>query len=176
MRITSVRIAGIMLSLLVAQSACKADTIGISLTQSSLPATAGSAVTFSGTLANSTAATVFLNSAGINLSGSFSPSDEDTTPFLVNAPFSLGPGGSTSSIGLFTIDVPRSIASGLYSGTFTVLGGTDENAQDVVGSADFTVQIGSTSPVPEPGSISFLVIGAICITSCARRRFAEVKA
>lgn len=53
-------------------------------------------------------------------------------------------------IDLFAIDIPAPFVAGRYSGTFGVLGGSDENAQDVLGSVDFSVQVRNTSTVPEP--------------------------
>lgn len=144
---------------------CKADTLTISLTpifQSGMP---GDVLTFSGTLSNSSGSTVFPNSAGINLSGAFDPTDEDTSPFFNNAPFFLVSGDSTSLIDLFTVSIPNPFLSGQYSGTFTVLGGADEDAQTIVGSADFTVQVGTTNVVPEPNSGCLLAIGLVVLST-----------
>ena len=130
---------------------CHAATININLTPPLLSGFPGSTVTFSGTLTNTTASTVFLNFAGINLSGGFTPADLDTGPFFANAPLSLAAGESTPRIGLFAIDIPNPFADGPYQGTFTVLGGLNANAQNTLGSANFTVQV-----VPEPCSVALV--------------------
>ena len=149
---------------------CRADTVNIDLTSALLSGPPGTVLTFNGTLSNTSASTVFLNSAGINLSGAFTPADEDPTPFFVNAPISLDAGDSTSAIDLFTIDIPDPFTPGLYSGTFTILGGADGNAQDILGSADFTVQV--TSAAPEPSMYGLLLASclALAVVQLARKR------
>ena len=128
-------------------AACNADVIAVSLDPPLLSGVPGTSLTFSGTLLNSTGATLFLNSVELNLSGGFLPTDEDTTPFFVNAPLFLGGNASTLSIDLFTISIPNYVVQGPYSGTFDLLGGADENAQDTIGEENFTVQVAN---VPEP--------------------------
>lgn len=137
---------------------CRADTIGVSLTSTVLSGSPGSALTFSGILANLTGSTVFLNSAGINLVGPFTPADQDTSPFFANAPLFLTGNGSTPVIDLFTINIPNPFAAGTYIGTFTVLGGADGDAQDVVGSVNFAVQA-----VPEPAVDSLLIAALLML-------------
>lgn len=153
-------------SLMLFSGICYADMVNINLASDLLSGSLGSDLTFSGALLNTTGSTVFLNSAGINLAGAFTPADEDTGPFFANAPLSLAAGGSTSVIDLFTIDIPSPFISGQYSGTFTILGGADGNAQDILGSTDFTVQVtGSTVPEPNPRS---LLIAACLMLAVAR--------
>jgi len=149
-------------SFLVLCGICRADTIGITFTSSLLAGPPGSALTFNGTLSNLTASTVFLNSAGINLAGAFTPGDQDTSPFFINAPLSLTGNGATPAIDLFTIDIPSPFTTGSYAGTFTVLGGADANAQDTSGSANFTVQAGG-APVPEPGAGSLFIAASVVL-------------
>lgn len=141
-------------SLILFSGICYADMVNINLTAALLSGSPGSAVTFSGILLNTTGSTVFLNSAGINLAGAFTPADDDTGPFFANAPLSLGAGGSTAVIDLFTIDIPSPFIPGQYPGTFTILGGVDVTAQDILGSTGFTVQVtGGTVPEPSPRSL-----------------------
>jgi|SRR5579872_1791047 len=146
---------------------CQADTISINLTSTFLSGSPGSTIPFGGILSNTTGSTLFLNSAGINLAGPFSPADEDTSPFFSNAPLFLAGGDSTLVIDLFAIHIPGPFIAGPYSGTFTVLGGVDGNAQDTLGSADFTVQVANVNSVPEPSSRSLLI--AACLTLLAFR-------
>src|SRR2546425_7535580 len=91
----------ILLSItLVFPVVCNADVITIDLAPALLTGAPGSTVTFSGRLENMTPSTVFLNAAGINLSGGFMPSDEDLNPFFANAPLFLDVGEVTSTIEL----------------------------------------------------------------------------
>jgi hypothetical protein len=134
---------------LVSAGMCTADAITITLMPGTLTGSPGSVINFGGTLENTTGSTVFLNSAGINLAGGFSPADLDTSPFFANAPFFLLANEVTVAIDLFTIHIPHPFAGGSYPGTFTVLGGLDDAAQDIIGSANFTIEVNS---VPEPNS------------------------
>jgi hypothetical protein len=155
-------------SLMLLSGICYADMVNINLTVSLLSGSSGSAVTFDGTLLNTTGSIVFLNSAGINLAGAFTPPDEDTGPFFADAPVSLAAGASTSVIDLFSIDIPGPFMPGQYPDTFTILGGADVNAQDILGSTEFTVQV-SGSTVPEPGFRSLLIV--VCLMRCGSRIF-----
>jgi hypothetical protein len=138
---------------------CKASPITVDLTSTLLQAPEGSGVTFSGTLSNTASFVIFLNSAGLNLAGAFTPADEDLMPFFTDAPLFLSASASTSTIDLFTLQEPSPFATGSYSGTFTILGGADGNAMDVVGSAGFTIQVVNATAVPEP-SPGALIVGS----------------
>jgi hypothetical protein len=50
---------------------------------------------------------------------------------------------------------PFTDLAGTYTGTYAVLGGIDSNAQDVLGSAGFTVR---ASTAPEPSTIALLIV------------------
>jgi hypothetical protein len=149
--------ARLVICLVILASVCPASTITINLNPALLTGLAGTVLTFTGTLDNTSSSTVFLNGAGINLAG-FGPTNEDTSLFFANAPLSLAGGASTSTIGLFTIGVPGLFGDGSYQGTFTVLGGANPDALVNLGSANFTVQV-----VPEPNyvllvSVTFLTL------------------
>jgi hypothetical protein len=151
---------------------CRADTITLDLMPPLLSGSQGSIISFSGVLSNTSAASVFLNSAGINLSGGFAATDLDTGPFFANAPLFLIAGDLTPTIDFFSISIPSTFAGGTYQGTFTVLGGADESALDVVGSADFTLEV---SAVPEPNSAVLLSLGVliVIVRSAVSRRMAN---
>jgi hypothetical protein len=142
-----------------------ADVIDVELKFASVVGNPGSAVTFDGTLTNTSDATVFLTGAGLSLAG-FAPENEDTTPFFADAPFSLGAGFSTSPIDLFTINVPEGFAPGAYQGGFTILGGVDAGFSDIMGSTDFTVQVNA---VPEPRYDIVIVACCLFLVRCSLR-------
>ena len=156
---------------LLTAAMCNADTIAVDLMPPFLAGSPGSFITFSGTLSNTTGSTVFFNSAGINLSGGFTPADEDTVPFFMNAPLFLAANDLTQTIDLFTIHIPNPSAAGPYDGSFTVLGGIDENALDIVGSANFTLQVNT---VPEPNTAILLGVALILLAYRGKRRHLEM--
>src|ERR1017187_8884523 len=95
----------------------------------------GDTLVFAGVLTDSGQATVFLNGAILNLSGDSFTVDFIDTVFN-NVPISLDPGQSTVSIELFDVAVNNLFTDppGLYGGTYTLFGGIDCGAQDVLDS------------------------------------------
>ena len=153
-----------------AATLCPAATI---LTVSFTPATlsgnpGGPAIQFAGTLLNNTASTVFINSDSFTfaIGGAV-----DDSPFLTNAPFSLGPSGSSGTFSFLDVTIPLGQAAGTYDGVLTVLGGADGSAQDSLGSAAFHVVVNST--VPEPGSLLLVGAGAAFLVWRRSRLFAR---
>jgi len=64
-----------------------------------------------------------------------------------------------------TVDQPFTGSSGLpYAGNFTVLGGPDGDAQNVLGQATFAVVA-----TPEPGTLSLVGLGMIGMGYLRRR-------
>jgi hypothetical protein len=145
----------------------KADTLSIAFDMPTLTGLPAAFLQFSGTITNTTGSTVYLNGDGFNLTG-FDQSAIDDSPFFANTPPFLGPGGSTGDIGLFNITIPNPFATGNYGGTFQVSGGADGNAQDVIGTAYFTVQVQQPSGVPEPSS-AVLMSGALLLLLVAKQ-------
>ncbi len=135
----------------------------LTLTPPNQVGAAGSAFTFSGTLANPTASSVFLNGDSLTFNG---PGTTDDSAFFNNAPFSLDPLGSgTDSYtgSLFTVTLDPAAAPGSYFGTFAVLGGADGSAMDTVATQDFSVTIPGDAPPPVPEastavSLSLLIL------------------
>ena len=153
-----------------------ADTITITLDSPTLSGSPGDTLQFFGTLTNTTADTVFLNDVNFNLA-SIPLGSIDSSPFFTNAPLSLDAAGSldggftSGDIELFDIPIPDPFTPGNYSGTFQVLGGADGGSQDIVGTADFTVQVlGPVSGVPEPGSLGLMAAAFVGICVVHRRR------
>jgi len=146
-------------SLMLVGTAAKADSLSISLDS---PIQTGSAgvFAFDATVTNNTGSTVYLNGDSIYVD---SPLILDDSPYN-NWPFSLGAGDSYSGL-LFNVDVPIGTAPGLYTGYFHITGGADGNAGDVVGEADFDVQV-----TPEPSSVVLLLTGMAGLAGTLRRR------
>jgi len=157
----------ILATVLLAASAARASTIILVLNSSTLSGSAGSVLPFSGTLTNTTSDVVFLNSDNFNLPAGLDPSTIDDSPYFVNTPDGfLGPNGTSGEIGLFNVTIPISLTPGNYDGTFTLLGGAGADSQDILGSADFTVQVVPGVPssgVPEPGTRPLLGFGACAL-------------
>jgi hypothetical protein len=152
----------------LACGSASADTITITLDSPTLSGSAGDVLLFDGILTNTGTDTVFLNTDNLNLAG-FPLSSLDGSPFF-NEPVSLGGGGGTSDMELFDITIPDPFTPGSYDGTFQVLGGVDGSAQDILGTADFAVQVlGPTSGVPEPRSV--VLLGAAFLGLCWFRRW-----
>jgi hypothetical protein len=135
-------------------------TVTINSTQSTV---AGATLTFSGTLENSTGSTVFINSDTIDLNNQLFYTDL----FLNNAPFSLDPGQTSAPFEFFTVSIPSGTPMGQYDGTIFILGGSDGNAQNVVGEEAFSATV-----TPEPSSL--LLFGpAATVLVVFRRKLAR---
>jgi len=157
-------LAGVMSVLVLSASAC-ADSIDITLTQTTLSGAAGTTVTFGATLTNVSSGTIFLNGDSFATS---SPSlNVDDNPFLTNAPLSLTPGASSGPFSLFSVLIAPGATTGFYgSNSFTILGGPTSSDFNSVGSSVFTVNV---SPVPEPSTLILLASGLLALGG--RNRF-----
>jgi hypothetical protein len=143
--------------------------------QSGLP---NDTLTFSGHLENTGPSELFLNSDTLTLSGSGLTTSDD--PYVLNAPLSLPPAGSTDSSGnlldrfdgdLFTVQVGSTVAPGAYFGDFLIQGGATDSALDVLNRQDFQVIV-RPNAVPEPGTVTLLTAGiAVGAGLLLRRRF-----
>ncbi len=157
-----------LLFLLLALPAAHAATIlNVTLSPSPQSGVPGQTLTFSGVLENTTGSEVFLNSNSYTFDiGGLGVVDDAL--FLSNAPISLAAMEVTSPFDFFTVTIPGGQAPGPYLGVFTVLGGADGIASDVLGNGTFTVEVAAEG-VPEPGSI-VLLCGGLGVLGWMRRR------
>jgi hypothetical protein len=156
---------------LTAAFTAHAGVITITLDSSTLSGASGSVLHFSGTLTNTTGALVYLNADNIN-SSLPDPTAIDDSPFWNNAPVSLGANGTSGDIGLFDVTILASFGVGSYLGTFMLLGGAGVDSQDILGAADFTVNVTAPTPggaAPEPETLPLL--GAATGALLAWKRF-----
>ena len=162
--------------LLAAAPAAQAQ-LTLTLTPASQAGAAGSMFTFTGTLANPTANTVFLYGDSPTFNG---PGTIDGNPFLNNGPLSLAPKGSTTGSGptdsytgsFFTVTLSPLATPGTYLGTFEVLGGPTANDQNIVATEDFSVTVAPPA-VPEASttvSLGLLLLLGLGGTVVAAKR------
>lgn len=147
---------------LILCSSAHADTIQINLTQSKVSAAPGSVVTFDASLTNlSSTDTMFLNADSWSTTSPFLSVDD--TPFFANAPLTLGPNASTGTFALFSVLIDPNTPLGTYDfNSFSILGGIDGSASDVLGSATFSVAV-TSAHVPEPGALLLLLCSGVLV-------------
>ena len=135
-------------------AAASADDISIALDDPTQTGSPGETLQFFGTITNTSAATVYLNSDSLTLDGlSLGLIDQ----FFNNVPIFLGAGDSSGDVELFDVTVSNPLVdpSGTYDGSYELIGGLDGEAQDDVGSTNFSV-----TTVPEPSTIYLLLVVA----------------
>jgi hypothetical protein len=161
----------ILATVLLAAATARAGVVTIGLDSPLLSGNPGDVLPFSGTITNNTSDVVYLMSDNFSPLSGLIPAAIDDLPFFTNAPLFLDANESTGDIGLFNVTIPIALTPGNYGGTFTLLGGAGLDSQDVLGSADFTVQVLAAQPasgVPEPATLPLLAVG-VC-TLLVRRR------
>jgi hypothetical protein len=149
-------------SLLLAAALTGAATAGpitLTLQNNDLSTEPGGSVTFQATAVNNMSFTENLN--GDSLGALDPPLTLDDSAFLNNWPFYLTADQTFGPEALFAIDVPLGTAPGDYLGSFSILGGSGVNDQNLLATVDFTVTVTSASSAPEPGT--FVTLGGALV-------------
>ena len=153
--------------------------LNLDLTPASQAGNPGDTLTFSGTLSNSTAASVSLD--GLTFSFTGPTSQPDGTVFLSNAPLSLDPMGTTDGSGnptdsysgsIFDVTLNANALPGTYIGTVFIT--TDGYTGSQPTQADFSVTV-LPAAVPEAAttvSLGFLLLLGGVSLCCVKRRAA----
>ena len=147
----------------LSSAAAYADTITLTLNNpTQVTAPIGATLLFNATISapSTNKANVFLNGDDFTVS---SPLTFDDTDFFLNFPVLLNPGQSVTDV-LFTITTPAGPV-GLFPGSFTLLGGSEGAAQNILASENFQVVA-----TPEPSTFLLIGTGLSGLAAIVRRR------
>ena len=128
----------------------------------------GDTLVFNATLTNTGPSTVYLN--GDAFDAPCAGFSVDDSPYVNSFPVSLASGQSFTG-DLFKVNIGPGVAGGVYTGSFTLIGGADGNAQDNLGTDYFDVTVAvNPSLTPEPGTVALLVSGGLTGGASLMRR------
>jgi hypothetical protein len=147
-------------------SDAKATSINLTLDDSSLRGTPGDSLTFSGTVQNYGTERIFLNGDSISVPNA----GFDLIDLFFGAPSWIDPGESVTNLSLFQILLhdPFDGDFGSYVGSYSLLGGIDEAAQDQLVAVPFTIV--AVAPEPWSGIMAGLgIIAAVLVRKFGRR-------
>jgi hypothetical protein len=152
-------------------AAAKADPIALTLDATHTVAAGGTAI-FQGTLFNGGPPGRFVNAVSFTFSGGFANFTFDPSAFFAAVPPFVAQGFGTGvlPVDFFDIIVSASAAPGLYTGSFSVLGGATDSDVNTLATQNFTLLVqGAQTAVPEPASM-FLLASGLGGAALARRR------
>jgi len=127
----------------------------------------GDTLAFRATLTNTGPDTIFLNSDSLSVA-----TDVTWTDLFNNVPLFLTAGQSLASVELFDLTIdpdPYAGAWGSHLGSYDLLGGASDSAQDILATLQFDVQV-----VPEPAT-ALLWLPALGGLLLARRRRTQAR-
>ncbi len=152
-----------LLGLLLASATPAYAQLTFTINPSSLDGRPGDTLSFGATLSNLGADEVFLNGDNFTLFGDGLTVDD--TPLLSNFPLSL-PGGGSAAGELFTVNISPDAMVGGYNGSFTFLGGATDGDFKELATQKFSV----TVSVPEPATVSLIVLGGAALAFVSRQQ------
>ena len=162
--------------MLLAPFAAHAGNLSLVFTPATQTVAPSGTVTFSGIITNTSTATVFVNNDSINKDPLLS---YDDTAFLSITQFSLAPGAKypvSGSANLFDITLDSTATLGsTYTGTFTILGGADNAAQDTQSITNFSVTAAAVPETTTTLSFGLLLVSGGLLAVKMRKRSAVVQ-
>ncbi len=159
-------------SILLASALAKADSYTLTLSSSFQTGELGNLLEFDATFTNNTASDVYLNADSFNVD---SPLTLDDSPYFNNFPLLLTPTGDpgdTYTGELFAVKIPNGTPLGLYTGNFDILGGDPSDYTDVIGFANFDVEVTPEPPTWELMALALMGLLGMKTWSTYRRQTA----
>jgi PEP-CTERM motif len=155
-------------------AASRADSLEVTLAPASQTVADGTlVVVFDATITNPSATdTVWLNGDSTSTDSTL-VSVNDLG--LINLPYFLDPGQSTGVItDLFEVDLDPTLAPGVYTGVYSILGGPDGGAGtdfSDLADVDFSVTLTPEGvPTPEPNALLLLAAGLAALYALRKRK------